>query len=102
MSSMMVGPPRSASYCLIYPRISLCSYPHVRNGSQPRARSAKKRRIDDSDDEGVEYVISSASKFTFHLILVMSHTSLRLPPPTEAKISLPGKAPEGCVMQESR
>ena len=34
-------------------------YPHVRNASQPRARSAKKRRIDDSDDEGVEYVISS-------------------------------------------
>ncbi|KAF8557305.1 cysteine proteinase [Imleria badia] len=45
-----------------------------KSAGQPRARSAKKRRIDDSDDEGAE-----------------------LPLPTETKVSLPGKAPEGDV-----
>ncbi|KAG8217868.1 hypothetical protein J3R82DRAFT_6034 [Butyriboletus roseoflavus] len=45
-----------------------------KGAGQPRARPAKKRRIDDSDDEIFES-----------------------PPPTEVQVSLPGKAPEGDV-----
>ena len=72
----------------------------IRSAGQPRVRSAKKRRIDDSDDEIVEYVMYlSSSNLPFHLACV--HTSFRLPAPTEAKVSLPGKTPEGCVMCEN-
>lgn len=83
--------------------LSSCFCPVVRGVSQPRARPAKKRRIDDSDDEIAGYVISPpSSKSPFHFILLVSRTSFRLPPPTEAQVSLPGKAPEGCVMREYR
>lgn len=69
----------------------------VRSASQPRGRPAKKRRIDDTDDEIVEYVITpTSSKFPFDLSC-LCRTSFRLPSSTEAQVSLPGKAPEGCV-----
>lgn len=82
---------------------SSCFYAHVRSAGQPRVRSAKKRRIDDSDDEAVEYVISPPSSNLPSIsscVVPVPNTSFRLPLPTEAKVSLPGKAPEGCVMVE--
>lgn len=100
---MIVGLPKSAYPPLNVAWLSSCFCPSVRGASQPRARPAKKRRIDDSDDEIVGYVINPpSSKFPFHFILPVSRASFRLPPPMEAQVSLPGKAPEGCVMRENR